>query len=164
MATLSPSWSDNVSIVAARNLSRGSTYRTTFDWRSKPGGRLMIRIGKQGTTGLSNGVDVIVRPTNNNDGTIHPGPVFQSLTQTASANSTTVNSESISCQHSVNVASVTAFAAGDYFCIVDASFTPSRLEFHRVSKTAAGVITADTNLKTSHTSAQADRVVNKADC
>lgn len=164
MATATPTWTDNVSIVAARNLSRGSTYRATFDWRSKIGGRLLVRMGRQGTTALTNGVNVIVRPTYNNDGTIHPGTVWEALSQTAAAASTTISgSDSNSGQQAVNVASITGFAAGDLLCIVDASYTPSRLEFHRVSKTATGVLTVDTNLKTSHTTAQADRVNNKAE-
>ena len=165
MATLTPTTPTVSTIVTAANLARGSVSRTTFDWRTKFGGWLMIRIGRQGTTALTNGVVVLVRPTHNNDATIQPGPVFESLSHTAAASSTTISgSDSNSGQAAVNVASITGFAAGDYFCIVDASFTPSRLEWCRVSKTSGSVVTADSNLKNSHTTGQADKVINKSDC
>lgn len=162
MATITPTFTDNVSVIAAANLARGSTTRGTIDLRAKRGAFIFLGIGKQGTTALTNGVNAIVRRTINNDGTIHPAPVAEFVSEIAAASSTTINGDSNSGQAAVNVASESGFAAGDIFCIVDAAFTPSRLEFHRVSKVASGVVTADVNLKTSHTAVQADRVVNKA--
>lgn len=165
MATLTPTTPGVSTVVTAANLARGSVSRTTFDWRTKFGGWLMIRIGRQGTTALTNGINIVVRPTHNNDAVIQPGPVFEALSQTAAAASTTISgSDSNSGQAAVNIASITGFAAGDYICLVDASYTPSRLEWCRVSKTSGSVITVDSNLKNSHTTGQADRVNSKSDC
>lgn len=163
MATATPTWTDNVSVIADSNLARGSTSRGTLDLRTKRGAWLFLGIGKQGTTALTNGVRVLVRRTLDNDGTIHPAPLADFTSIITAASSTTIDTDSNSGQAVVNVASESGFAAGQYFCIVDASFTPLRLEFHRVSKTASTEITADVNLKTTHTAAQADRVVNQAD-
>src|SRR5262249_39639517 len=156
-------WTDNVTVVTAANLARGSTTRATLDLRTKRGAVLLAAIGKQGTTALTNGVKVLIRRTLNNDATIHPAPVVELTSLSAAASSTTVNVDSNSGQASVNVASITGFAAGDIICIVDSAFTPTRLEFLRVSKTAGSIITVDANLKISHTAAQADKVINKAD-
>src|SRR5262245_32186733 len=105
MATIAPTWTDNVSVVAAANLARGSTARATLDLRAKRGAVLHVAIGKQGTTALTNGVRVLIRRTLNNDGTIHPAPVVELTSLIAAASSTTINSDSNSGQPAVNVAS-----------------------------------------------------------
>jgi len=70
-----PSWTDNVAVQAPYALIKGSTgvVRTTtgLDLRAKYGGFLKIGLGFGGATDLTNGVDVIVRATLNNDGTAH---------------------------------------------------------------------------------------------
>jgi len=159
--TTTPTWTDNVSVIAAATLARGSTARGTLDLRTKRGAYLFLAIGRGGTAALTNGVSVLVRRTLNNDGAIHPAPVAEFLSQTAAATATTVNSNSNSGQAALNVASSSGFAAGQIICVEGAS--QARQEFHRVSKVAAGIITLDTNLKTTHTSAQADTVRNVAD-
>lgn len=160
MSTTTPSWSESA-VIAATTLARGSTSRGTLDLRSKRGAYLMMAIGRGGTTALTNGIQVLVRRTINNDATIHPAAVVEFSSQTAAAVSTTVNSDSNSGQAAINVASIGAIVAGDVVCIEGAS--NARQEFHRISKVAAGILTSDVNLKTTHTSAQGDTVRNKAD-
>lgn len=162
---LTPVWTDNVSVIAAAVLARGSTTRGTLDLRAKFGARLFIRMGRGGTTGLTNGVDVLVRALVNNGaaGGASPAAVIPLLSQTAAGASTTVAADSASGQAALNVALITGFAAGDLICVQDADAGVTRLEFHRISKTATGVLTLDRNLDYTHTAAQADTVRNKAD-
>lgn len=166
MATTTPSWTDNVSVIAAAVLARGSTTRGTLDLRSKHGAYILAKVGRGGTTALTNGVNFICRRVLNNDtaaaGGVHP-VMFDFLGSSAAANSTTVNSDSNSGQAALNVASITGFAAGDTICIQDAGGGVTRLEWHRVAKTATGILTLDRNLQYTHTAAQADTVRNKAD-
>ena len=166
MSTTTPTYSDNVSVIAAAVLARGSTTRGTSDLRGKHGAWLFVRLGRGGTTALSGGttagVSVLIRRTLNNDGIIHPTGI-ELLGSTAAASSTTVNVDSNSGQAALNVASITGFAAGDLICIQDSGGGVTRLEWARVAKTATGVLTLDANLKISHTAAQADTVRNKAD-
>lgn len=163
MATTTPTWTDNVSVIAAAVLARGSTSRGTLDLRAKRGAYVLIRIGRGGTTALTNGADVLIRRTINNDAAIHPAPTPHLVTSIAAAASTTVDADSNSGQADLNVTSESGFAAGDLICIQDSGGGVTRLEFARVSKVASGVLTLDANLKTSHTGAQADTVRNKSD-
>ncbi len=94
---------------------------------------------------------------------MHPAATPFLLSQTVAANSTTVNADSNAGQATLNVASITGFASEDIVCIQDSGGGVTRLEWHRVSKTATGVLTLDRNLQFSHTSAQADTVRNKSD-
>jgi hypothetical protein len=168
--TVTASFTDNVSVVAAAVLARGSTARGTLDLRSKYGAYLFVKIGRGGTTGLTNGVDVRINRVLNNDtatpGGVHPGgiPLLSSI---AAAASTTIgNADANSGQAVVTVASTTSFAAGDLICIQDADAGVTRLEFQRVSKVAGGAngtLTLDRNLQYTHTSLVADTVRNKAD-
>jgi len=77
--TVTPTYTDNVSVVAATTLARGSIVRGTLDLRSKVGAYLFIKLARQGTTGLTNGIDVLVRRVLNNDaatpGGAHPGGI-----------------------------------------------------------------------------------------
>lgn len=161
-----PTWSDNVSVVAAAVLARGSVARGTLDLRTKIGARLFLKLGRGGTAALTNGVNCLIRAILNNDsatpGGVHPVQM-EYLSSTAAANSTTVNADSNSAQSALNVASITGFAAGDLVCIQDSGGGVTRLEWHRVSKTATGILTLDRNLQYTHTAAQADTVRNKSD-
>jgi hypothetical protein len=161
--TVTPTWTDNVTVISDQVLARGSTLRATLDLRTKIGAYLFAAAGRGGTTALTNGVNVEVRRTLNNDGAIHPSSPASRLTGTTAASSTTVNVASNSGQAAVNVASSTGFAAGDLICIQDSGGGVTRLEWARVSKVAVGVITVDRTLQYTHTSGQADTVRNKAD-
>lgn len=165
MAT--PTWTDNVNVVAAAGLAYGAATRGTLDLRGKLGARLFLRVGMKGTTVPSNGVDALVRSVLNDDvatpGGANPACLWPlKHNPTGTVGSTTVNSDSNSGQAALSVASSSNFAAGDVICVYDASYT--RLEWHRVSKVAAGVLTLDRNLQYTHTAAQADAVTNKASC
>lgn len=162
MATITPTWSETT-VIAAAVLARGSTTRGTLDLRAKRGAYVLVQIGRGGTTALTNGVDVLIRRTIANDGAIHPAALPPYRTGITAAVSTTVNGNSNSGQAALNVASIGAMVAGDLICIQDSGAGVTRLEFHRVSKVATGVLTLDANLKVSHTSAQADTVRNQAE-
>lgn len=161
-----PNWSDNVSIIAVTTLARGSTSRGVLDLRTKYGSFIFNKIGRGGTNALSNGVVILVRRVLNNDGAtagaVHP--FFTSQTSgTTAASSTTVNSDSNSGQSTLNVTSISGFSAGDYICIQDSGGGVTRLEWQRVSKTSAGVLTLDRNLTFTHSSVQADTIRSAAD-
>lgn len=159
-----PQWSE-APVVAAAVLARGATVRGTLDLRTKNGARIFCRIGRGGTAALTNGVDVLIRAllANGVAGGEHPASLAPLLSGTVAASSTTVNADSAATQPALNVASVSGFAAGDIVCVQDAGAGVTRLEFHRVSKTAAGVLTLDRHLGFTHTAAQGDTVRSKAD-
>lgn len=164
MANTTPVFTDYVSVLAAQTLARGSVANATIDLKSRFGASLFLQIGRGGTNALTNGILVGIRKLAN-DGTNDlpfPGDYWTMLSGTAAANGTTVNADSAAGQKALNVASITGFAAGDIVCVTDAAF--ARMEFCKVSKTAAGILTMDRNLIFTHTAAQADPVRNKADC
>ena len=167
MATVNPVYTDAVSIIAAAVLARGSTTRGTIDLRSEFGAFAFCKLGRGGTTALTNGVDVLFRRVLNNDGAsagaVHPAGMPALLSSTVAAASTTVSSDSNSGQAVLTVASGTGIAAGDILCIQDSGGGVTRLEWQRVSKISGGTITLDRNLTFTHTAAQADTVRNKAD-
>lgn len=166
MSTITPTWTDNVSVITEQVLIRGSTVRGTLDLRTKFGAMLFCKVGRGGTTALTNGVDLLIRRVLNNDAAIAGGvhPVHVALaSSTTAASSTTVSSDSNSGQAALNVTSIAGFVAGDLICIQDSGGGVTRLEWQRVSKTATGVLTLDRNLQFTHTAAQADTVRNKSD-
>jgi hypothetical protein len=147
-------------------LARGSTARQTIDLRANYGAFLFPKIGRGGTAALSAGVVVRARRVLNADiamaGGVHPvGTTLRGGVTAASA--TTVNVDSASGGAALNVASVAGFAAGDLICIQDSGGGVTRLEWHIVSKTAAGILTLDRNLQFTHTAVQADTVRNQSD-
>jgi hypothetical protein len=157
MASVTPVWADNVSVVASTNLARGSTVRGTIDLSAKFGAWLFVRIARGGTAALTNGIDVLIRRLFNS--VVHPGSLVPLNSGFTAASATTVNADSASGQQALNVASITGFAAGDIICINQGG---AREEWARVSKTAAGVLTLDDDLQFTHTAAQADTVRNQA--
>src|SRR5438067_5716584 len=163
MATATPNWTDNVSVIAAATLTAGNKTRGTIDLRSKFGAFLFVRLGRKGATAPGSAIQVQVRRVLNNDaaGGIHPGAAIPLAGNTSTGQATTVSSDSASGQNVLNVASVTNFAAADTICIYDSSF--ARLEFHRVSKVSGSTLVLDDNLGYSHTAAQADNVTRMAD-
>ena len=163
MATATPVWTDNVSVIAAATLAAGNKTRGTLDLRSKFGAMIFLRLGRKGATAPASAIQAQIRRVINNDGAggIHPGAPIPLAGSTSTGQSTTVNSDSNSGQNVLNVASVTNFAAGDMICIYDTSF--ARLEFHRVSKVSGSTLVLDDNLGYTHTAAQADNVTRMAD-
>lgn len=164
-----PQWSDNIIVVPAQTMARtANPVRGTLDLRGKYGAYLYLKIGRGGTTAITNGVDLLVRRVVNNgtQGTVaavHPGGVSLLSSTTAASATTCATSDSPAGGYVLNVASVTGFASEDIICIQDSGGGVTRLEWARVSKTATGVITVDSPLLFSHTAAGADTVRNKAD-
>jgi len=168
--TTTPVYTDNVSVIAAATLARLGTARGTIDLRTKYGAWLFFKIGRGGTTALTNGIDILVRRVLNNDvatpGGRHPAGVQLAMAAptTACNGNTTVAATSAAGQNEILTAGVANFAAGDLICITDAAFT--RLEWSRVSKLTVAVgtgLTLSAPLQYTHTLAQADTVRNKAD-
>lgn len=161
MSTIAPTFTDNVSVVASATLARNALTQGTIDLRTKYGMYLFARIGRTATSvALTNGVDLIVRRTLNNNAIAHPeSPVFRS--QAAAGQTTTVNADSNSGQAILNVASTTSWAAGDQALLGGGT---AREEWARVARvTDATHLLLDRNLTFTHTAAQADTVKNKAD-
>ena len=163
MATATPIWTDNVSVIAAATLTAGQRTRGTLDLRTKFGAFLFVRMGRKGTAAPSSAIQVQIRRVLNNDaaGGIHPASGSPLQSGTAAGTATTVNLDSNAGQNLLNVTSNAGFAAGDVVCIYDAAFT--RLEFHRVSKIAPNALALDDNLGFTHTAAQADNVTRHAE-
>lgn len=164
--TYTPNWTDNVSVVAAQVLARGASVRGTIDLRTRIGADLFLKIGRGGTAAITNGVDVLIRRVLNNDvaivGGAHPAGLAL-LSSVAAASGTTVNVDSAAGQAALNVTSITGFAAGELVCIQDSGGGVTRVEWHRISRTATGILTMDRNLQFAHTAAQADTVRDQAD-
>lgn len=167
-ASSTPVWSDNVSIRANASLSRGVTSdRTTFDWRTKWGGFVFVKLARQGTTALTAGVKVLLRRTLNNDGSLVVGaPVATLVSQTAAVGAT----GTAACAASGNNAGVTTLtmnanitlAAGDIIYINGAG--SGNKEWCRVAVpvTAGTSVVLDAPTKFAHNSTS-DIVYNKAD-
>lgn len=158
-------WTDNVSVIAAQVLARGSSVRATLDLSAKEKACLHASLGRGGTAALTNGVDLLIRPMVNGS-TIRRALTPWSTSQTAAAASTTVGADSNSGQNELKLAAIAGLAAGDILCIQDAGGGVTRLEWGRISKltVASGTgVTLDAPLQYSHTAAQADTVRNKAD-
>lgn len=163
--TTTPTWTDNVTVLAPTTVAPLGLARGTIDLRGKAGMRLFAWIGRKGATALAAGVAVEARPILNNGvatvgGTAGPGGASW-LSQIAASNATTVNADGTAGGTTVGVTSATGIVAGDILCIYDASFT--RLEFARVSKVASLTVTVDSPLRFAHTSAQGDAVTRLAD-
>lgn len=163
MASITPVFTDNVSVIGAQSLSRGSRVKATLDLSSKEGAYLMAAIGRTGTTALSAGVRFSVYRLINAGGIFHPVAVAQRLSILAAATETTINSDSNSGTSVANVTSESGFLHGDIVTLQDAGGGVTRFEFGEVYKTATGAVHLISDLQFTHTSAQADKVRNKAD-
>lgn len=163
MASVTPSWSDNVSVIAATTVSAGGTARGTIDLRSKIGAYITLWAGRKGSTAPGTAWQALIRRVNNN-GTASPGGISSPVSYTsgtASGNNTTINADAAAGATSIVVAANTGVAVGDLLCIYDSSFT--RLEFVRVSKFSGTTLTLDAPLLYAHTAAQADNVTRVAE-
>lgn len=165
MTASTPSWTDDVSILGITTLARNAVSRSTFDWRSKWGGYLFVRMGRGGTAALTSGVSVIVRRTVNNGGIINPSGQVQFVSQSVAAVSTTcAGSGNNAGSTTLTVASTTSFAAGDLICIQDSAATPTTVtEWARVARvTDATHLLLDAPTQQAHNSVS-HTVRNKAD-
>lgn len=162
MAVITPTSPTHVVLFASADVARNAVGLFVADWRTYWKGIVHVRLARQGTTALTNGVTVIIRPAPDADGYVHPGPTWQAQSLAVAAQSTTVNADAAAGQAVLGVASTTSFAAGDFMCI---GVTTAREEWVRVARvTSATAFLLDDNLQFAHTAAQADTVRNKADC
>src|SRR2546421_8152965 len=104
MATATPNWTDNVSVIAAATLASGTRTRGTIDLRSKFGAFLFVRLGRKGSTAPGSAIQVQIRRVLNNDGAggIHPASASPLQSGTTTGQSTTVALDSSSGQNSLN--------------------------------------------------------------
>ncbi len=161
MPLTTPVWTDNVSVIASQALARNAVVSAALDLRSKHGAFLFVRIGRTGTTALTNGVEVRINRTLNNNAVEHPAGIVLGPGLSAAAQSTTVNADSASGQNVLGVASTTSWAAGDY-CLIGGG--TAREEWARVARVISSTqLLLDRNLRFTHTAAQGDTVRNKAD-
>jgi hypothetical protein len=166
MSVTNPTTFTTATVVSAAVLARGSNSRGTIDLGGKVGAFLYLRVGRGGTTAVTDGIRCQVRalPGLTGSTTIHPVSSKSRTGGTTTAASTTcATSDSSSGQQALNVALITGFAADDIVCVQDSGGGVTRLEWARVSKTATGVLTLDAPLQFTHTAAGADTVRNQAD-
>lgn len=158
---ITPSWTDNVSVIASQTVAAGASANGTLVLTAKVAAYIFIRIGRTGTAGLGAGIVALIRRTLNANAVGHPGSVYAARGAIAAAASTTVGTNSASGQKALTVTSEAGFVAEDYILIGGGT---AREEWARVSKVTAGTLTLDRNLTYTHTAAQADPVRNKAEC
>lgn len=164
--SLKPSFTDNVSIIAAQVLARAATLRGTWDLRTAKGGWVLAKFGRGGTTALASiGARLSCRRLLNNGaaGGGHPAGVPDLRSGITAATSTTVGSDSASGQAVLNATLGTGFLADQQICIQDSGGGVTRLEWAYISKVSSNTITLDAPLQYTHTSAQADTIRNQAD-
>jgi hypothetical protein len=163
---VTPTWTDNVTVLALTTLALNAVSRTLIDWRTKWGGFVFVRVGRGGTTALTQGIPVLLRRTINNGGTEHVGgatPGF--LTQLVAAAATTCTasgSPNNAGVTSLTVAATTSFAFGDVV-FIDGSGGTGNSEWVRVARvTSSTVLLLDAPTIFAHNNVL-DKPRNKAD-
>lgn len=153
-----------VSSGLSTTIARNAGAATTFNASSKFAMRALINASRTGTTALTNGVDIIIRPETavSSAGISVHGESFHVRTQSAAAQSTTISGSNVSAgATTLNVASTTSWAAGDW-ALVGAG--TAREEWVRVGRvTSSTALLIDEPCQYAHTTAQADTVINKTD-
>lgn len=113
MSTVTPVWTDNVTVLAAQVLAPNNIVRATLDLRTKAGAMVTAFVGRGGTGALSTGVRLEVRRTLNNDALKFPGaPVIARLSQIAAAIVKQINYGA-------------GYAAGSTALVLDGTGTPA---------------------------------------
>jgi hypothetical protein len=164
MASVTPVWTDLVTVISDQAITRPNIVSATLDLRTKFGAYIFAKHGRVGTTALTVGVQFRVNRVPNNNGVPHPAslaPLGPGLTAATNGN-TTVNTDSSSGQRVLQVAAVTNFVIGDFVIIGSGT---ARQEYARVARIDGGTVDLimDRNLSFTHTAAQADTVRNKCD-
>jgi hypothetical protein len=156
MADSRPSWTDTgIEVVSPVALGRGEVERGTIDLREKFGARLFLGVGRGGTTALTNGVGVLIRPMVDGGDVIFQAPAAAYLSDIAAA-------------YAKQIDNVAGYAAGTSAFVTDGTGTPAGddkicfwgktavqldgvalpdLEFARVSKFASTTMTVDSPCK-----------------
>jgi hypothetical protein len=167
MASMTPVWSDNVSLISLQTLAKGSVVRAVVDWRTKIAARVWMQVGKQGTTTMSSGIICIVRPTVNAGAIILPSSGALQIVGdlTAAARTTCAASGNNAGVTSITVASTTGILAGQQIFIDDTGNAGllAGSEWARVAfVTSATVLLLDAPTQFAHNSVNA-HVSNHAD-
>lgn len=119
MATIGPEWGALADLIAPESLIKGSntalsTKRAVLDLTASKcvGAELWLYVGRGGTTALTTGVNVIVRPVDANSKHYTSAPIFSTVSQTAAAILKQINNGA-------------GYAAGDSALVVDGTGTPA---------------------------------------
>lgn len=165
----SPAWTEalvtnfNSSGVSVSLAANTTLAQTIASLNTKFIVRFLVRIARTATTALTQGVTIRVRPVNALTGAGASGEAsYANVGQLATAQSTTCSgANSNSGQSTLNVGSTTSWAVGDAFCIGGGT---AREEWQTVARVINGTsLLCDSLLQYTHTTAQADTVINKSD-
>lgn len=171
MGSIIPSWTDDTTVIAAIILDAleapmAINANGTLNLIAKRGAWLYAQAGRVDDTAIT-GEPVLFYARRFANGQHPPLGPFERVGGSTTAADTTVDADSASSQHILNVTNTTGFAGGDLICIMDPTPAVTRLEFQRVSHVtnpgAGGELVLDNLLENTHTAAQADIVVNQAD-
>ena len=132
----------------------------TLDLRTKFGAWLYVRMGRREGTALTRAAYVAIRRTDN-DTLVLPNQMFDAISQTATAQSTTLSANTSIGDGTCVLTSATGFAIGDTICLHSDDGNANRVEFARVVNINSATLTLERNLLVAHTSA--DRVTSLAD-
>ena len=132
----------------------------TLDLKTRIGAWLYVRMGRRVGTALTRAAYVSIRRTDDNS-IVFPAQTFDVVSQTATAQSTTVGTASAVGDGTVILASATGFAIGDTICLHSDDTNASRVEFARIVNIATNTITVERNFRSAHS--VGDRVTSLAD-
>jgi hypothetical protein len=132
----------------------------TLDLKTSIGAWLYIRMGRRLGTALTRAAYVLVRRSDN-DTLVLPAQTFDVISQTATAQSTTVSTASAIGDSTVVLAAIGTFAIGDTICLHSDDTNANRVEFARIINIATNTITVERPFRTAHS--VGDRVTNLAD-
>lgn len=147
MSTITPNWSDKVTIVTGQKLANGALVRGTFSLNGTFGGRVFIRCGRLTATAPATGVIIKMRnllyDASNARDIPHSSEIARFQDTTTAANLTTISALTAGPPGSFTLASATGFAADQLVLLVDSASSPTRGEFQRTSKIASTTLTLD---------------------
>jgi hypothetical protein len=131
-----------------------------LDLKTSIGAWLYIRMGRRLGTALNRAAYVLVRRSGN-DTLALPMQTFDVISQTATAQSTTVSTASAIGDSTVVLTAIGTFAIGDTICLHSDDTNANRVEFARIINIATNTITVERPFRTAHS--VGDRVTNLAD-
>ena len=170
MSTITPVWTDEVSVIAASEVAAGNTQADVAALGASAGGaakfasRLMLQVGRVAVTAITgNPFQFHIRPMTTSPIT-HPTDTLSRVGGSTAAVDTNVDGDSTGT--TLNVDDTTGFAIGDKIMIVSATGV-DRLEFHTVAKITNpgedGELILVESLEQEHTAVQGDLVTSQAD-
>lgn len=161
MATVTKTTPTFTQVEAPVVLASGSLgTQRTLDLTTRVGAWLHVRMGRRAATALSRSAYVSVRATDNNT-LVLPNPMFDAISQTATAQSNTLSAATSIGDGTCVLTSATGFAIGDTICLHSDDSAANRVEFARIVAIATNTLTLERNMRLAHNSA--DRVTSLAD-